>query len=169
MPPAPSSHAVIETTWGPIRLLARDGLLVSCELPVLSQASGRSLVVGSISQRVESASDRAVLALAIPFVKAALRGRPASLPALAECPAPFFRRCRAVMQAIPAGKTIGYAELARRAGSPDAVRAAGQACARNPLPLFVPCHRILGAGNRLGGFSSGLPWKEYLLEIEAGQ
>lgn len=70
------------------------------------------------------------------------------------------------MERIPAGATCTYAELAARAGRPRAVRAAGQACARNPLPLFVPCHRVLGSGGVLGGFSGGLAWKVCLLERE---
>ena len=169
MPDAPTSHAVMKTTWGPIRLVAREGRLASCELPFLKQRPSVPLRAESVVERSRSSADRIALQRGIRFVKAALFGRAAALPALEESHAPFFKRCRAVMQSLNAGKTIGYAELARRAGSPGAVRAAGQACARNPLPLFVPCHRILGAGNRLGGFSCGLPWKEYLLEIEAGR
>ncbi|MCZ7591982.1 MAG: MGMT family protein [Kiritimatiellae bacterium] len=73
------------------------------------------------------------------------------------------------MRDIPAGKTLTYHELAKYAGSADAVRAAGQACARNPLPLFTPCHRVLASDGGLGGFSSGLAWKRHLLRVEAAR
>lgn len=74
-----------------------------------------------------------------------------------------------VMQAccsIPAGETRTYAWLARAAGSPDACRAAGNAMARNPVPLLVPCHRVLRTGGGLGGFGGGLPQKRQLLAHE---
>lgn len=72
-----------------------------------------------------------------------------------ETPAttPFFAACRRAVQAIPAGTTISYVELARRAGSPRASRAAGQAMRRNPTPIVVPCHRVVTADGRLGGFA----------------
>lgn len=80
---------------------------------------------------------------------------------------PAFRRAvwRA-LRALPRGRTATYGELARRAGNPRAARAAGTACGANPLPLFVPCHRAVAAGGRLGGFSSGLAWKRLLLSGE---
>lgn len=66
---------------------------------------------------------------------------------------PFFEACRRAAQAIPAGTTLSYLELARRAGSPAASRAAGQAMRRNPTPIVVPCHRVVSASGSLGGFA----------------
>jgi methylated-DNA-[protein]-cysteine S-methyltransferase len=68
---------------------------------------------------------------------------------------------------IPYGQTRSYAWVADRAGRPKAVRAAGQALARNPLPVIVPCHRVLASDGTLGGFSGGLSVKKYLLALEA--
>jgi O-6-methylguanine DNA methyltransferase len=65
----------------------------------------------------------------------------------------FFMECRRQAQRIPCGSTISYAELARRSGSPSASRAAGQAMRRNPTPIVVPCHRVVSASGRLGGFA----------------
>jgi O-6-methylguanine DNA methyltransferase len=65
---------------------------------------------------------------------------------------PFFAACRAACQAIPPGGTISYSELARRAGSPAAARAAGQAMRRNPMPIIVPCHRVVASDGQLGGY-----------------
>lgn len=68
---------------------------------------------------------------------------------------------------IPWGATVGYGELARRMGkTAGAARAVGQALGANPVPILVPCHRVLAAGGRLGGFSGGLGWKEELLGLE---
>ncbi len=59
-----------------------------------------------------------------------------------------------------------YGELARAVGKPRAVRAVAQVLAHNPFPLLIPCHRVVGADNRLTGFQGGLSWKEYLLAHE---
>ena len=67
---------------------------------------------------------------------------------------------------VPFGRTTTYAELARAVGSPKAVRAVGSACATNPLPLFIPCHRVLRSDGRLGGYRGGVEAKRYLLELE---
>jgi methylated-DNA-[protein]-cysteine S-methyltransferase len=67
---------------------------------------------------------------------------------------------------IPFGKTSTYAEVASRAGSPRAVRAAGNALGANPLPVVVPCHRVLRTGGALGGYTGGVERKEFLLRLE---
>jgi methylated-DNA-[protein]-cysteine S-methyltransferase len=66
---------------------------------------------------------------------------------------------------IPYGETISYGELARRVGRPKGPRAVGQANGRNPIPIIVPCHRVL-AGNGIGGYGGGLPMKRALLAVE---
>jgi methylated-DNA-[protein]-cysteine S-methyltransferase len=73
----------------------------------------------------------------------------------------------AELRRIPAGTTISYAELARRVGSPRGSRAVGAANGRNPLPIIVPCHRVIGSNGRLTGFAGGLAAKQWLLELEA--
>lgn len=70
------------------------------------------------------------------------------------------------LRAIPSGSTLTYQELARRLGRPQAARAVGRACGANPLPLIVPCHRVIAADGSLGGYSSGLARKRWLLEHE---
>ncbi len=67
---------------------------------------------------------------------------------------------------IPSGKTASYGEIAALAGSPKAARAVGAAMASNPLPLIIPCHRVLGSTGKLTGFGGGLHIKEMLLELE---
>jgi len=67
---------------------------------------------------------------------------------------------------IPFGQTITYSELAKRAGAPNAIRAAGTATGRNPLSIIVPCHRVVGKNKSLGGYAGGLERKKHLLAVE---
>jgi methylated-DNA-[protein]-cysteine S-methyltransferase len=78
----------------------------------------------------------------------------------------FTRRALEAARAIPPGATLTYGELARRAGSPRAARAAGQAMARNPVPIVIPCHRVVGAAGP-GGYAGGLALKARLRALEA--
>ena len=71
------------------------------------------------------------------------------------------------LQKIPYGETASYRDVAERIGRPKAVRAVGAANGRNPLPIVVPCHRVIGAGGALTGFGGGLATKERLLRLEA--
>ena len=81
---------------------------------------------------------------------------------------PFRRRVYEVVRRIPAGETMSYGEVAAAAGSPGAARAVGQAMARNPFPIIIPCHRVLAAGGKTGGFtaSGGTDTKLRMLAIE---
>lgn len=78
----------------------------------------------------------------------------------------FRRRVLRAIARIPYGQTRSYTEMARSAGNERAVRAAGTACGSNPIPLVVPCHRVLRIGGALGGYGGGLPMKEGLLQLE---
>jgi methylated-DNA-[protein]-cysteine S-methyltransferase len=78
----------------------------------------------------------------------------------------FRKRAQQAIARIPYGRTRSYTEIARSAGNERAVRAAGTACGSNPIPIVVPCHRVLRSGGALGGYGGGLPMKEALLELE---
>ncbi|MEN9573625.1 MAG: hypothetical protein RL514_1480 [Verrucomicrobiota bacterium] len=78
----------------------------------------------------------------------------------------FRRRVWAELQRIPRGQTRTYGELAEELGKHRAARAVGGACGANPIPVLIPCHRVLAAKGGLGGFSGGLEWKRRLLAIE---
>jgi methylated-DNA-[protein]-cysteine S-methyltransferase len=78
----------------------------------------------------------------------------------------FRREVLRAIAAIPYGSTASYREVAARAGSPNAVRAAGTACATNPLPIVVPCHRVLRADGGIGGYLGGTAAKARLLDLE---
>jgi len=98
----------------------------------------------------------------------ALAGQPpAELPPLDLSTGTEFQQ--GVWQAmlrIATGDTRSYGQIAADIGRPKAVRAVGQACGANPVPVLVPCHRVTASGGRLGGFSSGLEWKRKLLAFE---
>ncbi|MFP5222944.1 MAG: methylated-DNA--[protein]-cysteine S-methyltransferase [Acidobacteriota bacterium] len=88
-----------------------------------------------------------------------------SLP-LAPQGTQFLRAVWDQLRAVAYGRTATYTQIAARAGSPRAIRAVGLACARNPLPFVIPCHRILGASGKLTGYRGGLALKQRLLEME---
>lgn len=111
---------------------------------------------------------------AIALAREHLDGRPqdlSSVPLDLARVTPFVAKVYRELQKVPAGKTLTYGELARAVGSPGASRAIGRAMATNPVPIFVPCQRVLAAGGKPGGFSAygGLVTKERLLAIEGSQ
>jgi len=67
---------------------------------------------------------------------------------------------------VPYGETISYGKLAEKIGNPKASRAVGQANAKNPIPIVIPCHRVIGSNGKLTGFGGGIPLKQALLDIE---
>lgn len=79
---------------------------------------------------------------------------------------PFVSAVRAAVRAIPYGETRSYGEIAAAVGRPGAARAVGQVMAKNPVPVLIPCHRVVGATNQLHGFGGGLPLKERMLRME---
>ena len=79
---------------------------------------------------------------------------------------PFQHQVWQALREIPYGQTTSYGELARRLGRPSASRAVGAANGRNPLPIVVPCHRVIGGNGALRGYYGGLQLKEFLLELE---
>jgi methylated-DNA-[protein]-cysteine S-methyltransferase len=79
----------------------------------------------------------------------------------------FQKRVWNELRNIPYGETRSYGQLAERIGAPRAVRAVGAANGRNPIPIIVPCHRVIGSSGKLVGFGGGLEWKRMLLDLEA--
>ena len=85
---------------------------------------------------------------------------------LAPSGTPFQLAVLDALQTIPHGETRSYLDIARQIGRPDAVRAVGAANGRNPLPIVIPCHRVIGSDGSLTGFGGGLPSKRFLLDLE---
>ncbi|MEM1213759.1 MAG: methylated-DNA--[protein]-cysteine S-methyltransferase [Planctomycetota bacterium] len=97
-----------------------------------------------------------------------LAGQPVSFDDLPLAPAgtPFQQRVWAALRQIPRGQTRTYGRLARELGQPTAARAVGAANARNPIPVLIPCHRVIAATGKLQGFALGLDLKQKLLDLE---
>lgn len=163
----PIRFRVLDTPWGPMALVARGRCLVGAMLPERS----RRRVLQSISQRWPDAEqDDQLLPRLVGQIAAYAAGRSATLTARCDLSAmtPFQRAVLEACRKIPAGETRAYGELARQIGRPGAARAVGQTMARNPIPLMIPCHRVVGVGGRLGGFSAsaGTDLKRRLLDHE---
>jgi O-6-methylguanine DNA methyltransferase len=92
--------------------------------------------------------------------------KPKNLPPLDMTGTEFQKSVWNALRKISRGKTKSYGEIAQTVGRPKAVRAVGGACGANPVPVLVPCHRVLAANKKLGGFSGGLDWKRSLLARE---
>jgi len=122
---------------------------------------------GRALPRVSSAA-RGWHRLAAAALKNVLAGRaPKKLPPLDWTGKTEFQKAvwREMMKLAP-GQTKSYGEMARAIGRPKAVRAVGSACGANPVPVLVPCHRVLAAHGKIGGFGGGLDWKRELLKRE---
>jgi O-6-methylguanine DNA methyltransferase len=146
----------ISTSWGVIKTELVAGKVVSCTLPFLSETPKTPLTIISNSDDPVSR-----------FIASVLTGQKAKRPSFEVLKGTAFQKSVwDSIARIPKGSTISYGALAQEIGKPKAVRAIGSACGRNPLPLFIPCHRVKAAHGALGGFSAGLPWKTYLLKIE---
>lgn len=148
----------VDTPLGPVRLRARAGRLVE----VVIGGGGAGCPAGI--------APGAVLTLAAGELAAYFAGtrQEFTIPCDPGPLSPFRRAVLAVVRAVPYGTTLTYGEVALRAGSPRAARAVGQVLARNPLPIVIPCHRVLAAGGRPGGYSggAGLATKRRLLALE---
>lgn len=107
-------------------------------------------------------------ALTTKAVKAVVAGKtPAELPPLdVSRGTEFQQRVWEELLWIPCGETRSYGEVAKNIRKPKAVRAVGGACGANPIPLLIPCHRVLATNRQIGGFSGGLEWKKKLLATE---
>lgn len=167
MPATAITAAIAGTPIGPLTFLADNGSLVAAgftgdagELHARLTGPLRALplIRGELPWAVQAAEDYFDGDLA------ALDGLPVRQPST-----PSRERLWAELRALPAGTTISYTELARRAGSPHAVRAAGAACAANLIALVVPCHRVLGGDGSLRGYYYGLARKAWLLRHEGAR
>jgi O-6-methylguanine DNA methyltransferase len=136
--------------------------LTGLSFPKVGRASPRA-----VKPRVVTAQVLHWHSVTTKALKAILAGHPPkSFPPLDLAGTTFQKSVWRAMLKISLGKTKSYGEIAAAIGNPKAVRAVGGACGANPVPVLVPCHRVLAANNKLGGFSSGLDWKRKLLAYE---
>jgi methylated-DNA-[protein]-cysteine S-methyltransferase len=163
-------YVLFDTALGRCGLAWTERGIAAVALPEASAAALRRQLL----RRCLGATERPpppVAAEAVAGIVALLQGTPADLAALpldqAGVP-PFHREVYAIARTIPVGATLTYGDIAQRLALPGAARAVGQALGQNPWPIIVPCHRVLAANGRLGGFSAhgGLATKRRLLAIE---
>lgn len=141
-----------QTTWGTITLLLDGDTVIRCILPHLETAPECPFTpVPPKQARTE-----------VSFFWTLRKAFPSFEPSNGT---DFQKKVWNALREIPYGQIRTYGEIAAAIGHPQAARAVGLACAANPLPIFIPCHRVVSKHD-LGGFSSGLPWKELLLKLE---
>ncbi len=152
-------YCFLETSIGPLLIAGGSGAICRIEFPRNGEAcrpadGWRETVSGAVAEAARQLSE----------YFAGTR-KEFDLP-LAPEGTEFQRGVWRHLQDIPYGETITYGELARRMGNPKASRAVGAANGANPIPIVIPCHRVIGADGKLTGFGGGLPVKEALLSLE---
>jgi methylated-DNA-[protein]-cysteine S-methyltransferase len=160
------AYGEVDSPLGRLTVAATPRGLVKVSFPTFSQEAVLVELADRVSPRVLEAPER------LDEVRRELeeyfegRRREFELPLDWSLTSGFFRRVLRATARIGYGQVGTYTEMAARAGSPRAVRAAGNALASNPIPLVVPCHRVLRTGGGLGGYGGGLERKEFLLRME---
>lgn len=161
-------RSTIDTPAGPFTMLVADeAVLASGWTSTLDDLV--PLVVPEL--RLTEVTERADLG---PFTRAVQDYLDGDLGGVTQVPVrqrsgPFLEHAWDVLRTVPAGTQLTYREYASLCGRPDAIRAAGNACGRNAVALFVPCHRVLRTDGALGGFRWGLPVKQWLLDHEVAR
>lgn len=160
------AYASLDSPFGPLLVAATPRGIVKLSLPNYDAGEALEELAENVSPRVLEAPaklDEARRELDLYF-----EGRLTEfdLPIDWRLTAGFRGRVQRAIARIPYGQTRSYTEMARSAGNERAVRAAGTACGSNPIPIVVPCHRVLRSGGGLGGYGGGLPMKEALLKME---
>ncbi len=164
-------YRIFDTARGPAAVAGGPAGLRAVMLPGAGAERLRSHLLRMFPGAVE---DERGLAAAVRAVRGYfVTGRlPATAPRLDLAGiGPFRAAVYAALRRIPRGRTVTYADLARRIGRPGAHRSVGTALSRNPLPLFIPCHRVLRTDGGLGGFTAdgGLALKEAMLRLEGAR
>lgn len=166
----PPKRSAPDTAIGRCGIVWRAGGVVGVRLPDTSPARTRARIARHHAGAVPAAPPRSVRQ-AIEAIVRHLAGEPAELSGIALDMAgvpEFHRRVYRAARTVPPGSTITYGQLAARIGAPGSARSVGQALGRNPFAIVVPCHRVVAAGGKLGGFSAtgGADTKRRILAIE---
>jgi len=168
--PMSPSFCIFDTALGAGGIAWGDRGVSGVQLPEADAARVRAKLKRRFPSGVET-PPTAEIQVAIERICALLQGQASDLSGICldlDFVPPFERRVYEVARTIGPGDTLTYGEIARRLGDAHLAREVGQALARNPFPIIVPCHRVLAAGGKLGGFSAsgGVATKQRLLSIE---
>lgn len=155
---------VVETAWGWCGLQRGSDGISACSLPSHSRSSASLSVADASPEAPHDPLLSTVGRLLVAYFdgEAVCFDAPIAPQGMTE----FGLRVLAACARVPWGHTCSYGQLAAAAGAPRAARAVGQALGRNPVPVLVPCHRVIGANGSLIGFGAGLDMKRRLLELE---
>ena len=159
-------YAAVETPIGRLHLFGTARGLLTLALPNEERSAAEARVhrlLGAVAIEEDASAHTAALAQLSAYFSGALRRF--DLP-LDPRGTPFQRLAWDAVAAVPYGETCSYRDIARAIGRPAAVRAVGAANGANPLPLIIPCHRIIGANGQLTGYGGGLAIKRRLLALE---
>ncbi len=156
------NYTVMESPVGPLYVAGDDGGLHfilfgwgrRAAMPAQDWQESDCGVVGETIRQLQAYFARKLTRFDLPLE---LAGTPFQLAVWGE------------LQRIPYGEVISYAQLANRIGKPRAIRAIGAANGSNPIPIVIPCHRVIGSDGKLTGYGGGLPVKEALLELEGAR
>lgn len=157
--PTTIAHLDVDSPLGQLRIFARDHLIVAIHLPTQANAP-------ELQSKLDSRDPLLRKAAAQLDAWFAGRRQTFDLP-LAAAGTGFQRSVWSALQSIPFGETRSYSQLAIDLGRPQACRAVGAANGRNPIPIVVPCHRVVGQDGSLTGYAGGLAAKRWLLAHEA--
>jgi methylated-DNA-[protein]-cysteine S-methyltransferase len=165
--------ALFDTAIGCCGVAWGAGGIVGVQLPEGGEEATRERMLHRFPAAAES-TPPAEVQRGLDDIVALLRGEARDLSTIAldmDGVPPFHRQVYEVARTIPPGRTLSYGQVAARLGAGNAARAVGQALGRNPFPIIVPCHRVLAAGGKVGGFSAhgGLATKLRMLAIEGAQ
>jgi len=163
--------ALFDTPIGTCAVAWSSRGIAGLQLPEPSPAETHARVRRRWPRAVEAESVPAGVQRAVDRVRALLSGDAvdlADIPLDLEAVPAFHRQVYEVARTIPPGRTMTYGEIARRLGAPHESREVGRALGKNPVAIIVPCHRVLGADGKMGGFSAngGVSTKRRMLEIE---
>ena len=159
-------YTIFETDRGWVGILASSEGLLGTTLPQSSTREACQLLGDRLNQATSSALQFVDL---VERLKVYFSGHQATFPDKLDFSGatPFQRQVWQITRLIPYGETKTYRWIAGQLNRPEAARAVGQALGRNPLPVIVPCHRVIASNGKLGGFNGGLEMKRYLLSLEA--
>lgn len=143
----------LESPIGPLTLTEEDGALIRLDFGKQGQAWPETTLLAEAKKQLEQYFSGTLRSFTLPL-------RPEGTP--------FQQKVWAALLQIPWGETRTYGQVAAMIGQPKACRAVGMANNRNPLPIFIPCHRVIGANGQLTGYAGGLSAKEHLLSLEQG-
>lgn len=157
-------YALIDTKLGWVPIGIEDGAICAATLPTSRDEAHAALASWDADEPASKAEAKPLIDL----VERAADGEDVQPNGQVRLSGgtPFQRSVWEELLKIPKGETLTYGEVALRVGRPGAARAVGQAVGSNPIPLLVPCHRVVGSNGGLGGFGGGLPLKTTLLRQE---